>query len=445
RRLAVDAERQDRPYRPGAPDSRRPDVHRFHHRRSSARRSRRNPRRDLVRYPRPSRHRSRRKLLRPRRSLPPRHTSRLAVAHCLRSRNPRPHPLRLADDRPARAPPLAVSPLPAGGRAGDGRGAGVRALLGEAADRPAPLSFAQQRLWFLAQLDPASAVYNLPAAVDLHGDLDASALTAALREIVRRHETLRTTFQVVGAEPVQIVGSGDDFQLPMVDLSAVGDRAGAEAERLTAEDAVRPFDLQRGPVFRPLLLRTAVDRHRLLATMHHIVSDGWSIGLFIRELAVFYETGALPDLPVQYSDFALWQRRRLTGDALEHDLVFWRGELAGLPPGLELPTDRPRPPVQTLRGATRSVALRSNTAAGLRHLARAEGATLFMILLAGFQMLLSRLSGQDDLAVGTPVAGRTRTELEDLIGFFVNTLVQRAEMTDDPAFRTLLGRTASVL
>jgi len=322
-----------------------------------------------------------------------------------------------------------------------GEGLGVRALLGEAADRPAPLSFAQQRLWFLAQLDPASAVYNLPAAVDLHGDLDASALTAALREIVRRHETLRTTFQVVGAEPVQIVGSGDDFQLPMVDLSAVGDRAGAEAERLTAEDAVRPFDLQRGPVFRPLLLRTAVDRHRLLATMHHIVSDGWSIGLFIRELAVFYETGALPDLPVQYSDFALWQRRRLTGDALEHDLVFWRGELAGLPPGLELPTDRPRPPVQTLRGATRSVALRSNTAAGLRHLARAEGATLFMILLAGFQMLLSRLSGQDDLAVGTPVAGRTRTELEDLIGFFVNTLVQRAEMTDDPAFRTLLGRT----
>jgi len=322
-----------------------------------------------------------------------------------------------------------------------GEGLGVRALLSGAADRPAPLSFAQQRLWFLAQLDPASAVYNLPAAVDLQGDLEAHLLAVALREIVRRHEALRTTFQVVGTEPAQIVASAEDFHLPLVDLSALAASASAEAGRLTAEDAVRPFDLQRGPVFRPLLLRIAPDRHRLLATMHHIVSDGWSIGIFIRELAQTCGAGPLPDLPVQYSDFALWQRRRLTGDALEQDLAFWRGELAGLPPGLDLPTDRPRPPVQTFRGASRSVALGTDTVAGVRTLARAEGATLFMVLMAGFQMLLARLSGQDDFAVGTPVAGRTRTELEGLIGFFVNTLVLRAAMADDPAFRTLLGRT----
>jgi amino acid adenylation domain-containing protein len=318
---------------------------------------------------------------------------------------------------------------------------GEALVRGTESDRPAPLSFAQQRLWFLAQLDPASAVYNLPAAVDLHSDLRIDAFAAALREIVRRHETLRTTFQMVGGEPAQVVGPAGDFALPSVDLSALGDQASAEAERLTAEDAILPFDLQRGPVFRPLLLRVAPDRHRLLATMHHIVSDGWSIGIFIRELALAYSEGALPELPVQYSDFARWQRRRLTGDALEQDLAFWRGELAGLPRGLDLPTDRPHPPVQTFRGASRPVLLGPDAAAGLRNLARAEGATLFMVLMAGFQMLLARLSGQDDLAVGTPVAGRTRTELEDLIGFFVNTLVVRAEMADDPAFRTLLGRT----
>ncbi len=336
-----------------------------------------------------------------------------------------------------------------------GEGLGVRALLDGDGDRPAPLSFAQQRLWFLAQLDPISAVYNLPAAVDLQGDLDVHVFATAVREVVRRHETLRTTFQVVGTEPVQIVGPADDFHLPLADLTALGDRASAEAERLAAEDAVRPFDLQRGPLFRPLLLRIASGRHRLLAAMHHIVSDGWSMGIFIRELASFYSFPPLPGggramgeggqggevLPLQYSDFARWQRRRLTGDALEQDLAFWRGELAGLPLGLDLPTDRPRPPVQTFRGATRLVSLGAETATGLRRLARAEGATPFMMLMAGFQMLLARLSGQDDLAVGTPVAGRTRTELEGLIGFFVNTLVLRAEMADDPAFRTLLGRT----
>jgi amino acid adenylation domain-containing protein len=354
-----------------------------------------------------------------------------------------------------------LSPLSREGGARAGEGPGVRALF-PTAERPAPLSFAQQRLWFLAQLDPASAVYNLPAAVDLSGTLDAGALAVALREIVRRHETLRTAFPVAGAEPVQSVGSAEDFHLPVVDLTALG--VDGEAWRLTSEEAIRPFDLQRGPVFRALLLRLAADRHRLLVTMHHIVSDGWSLGVFVRELAVLYpsrvsclsplsrgrEGGAgrgaggegplLPALPVQYSDFAVWQRQWLTGDALERELAYWRGALHGLPPGLDLPTDRPRPPVQTFRGGSRPFVLGAGTAAGLRRLARGAGATLFMVLLAGFQMLLARLSGQDDLAVGTPVAGRTRTELEGLIGFFVNTLVLRAELADDPSFRLLLGR-----
>ena len=339
-----------------------------------------------------------------------------------------------------------LSPLSRrGGGRETGEGPGVRALLRvEAASGPAPLSFAQQRLWFLAQLDPESAAYNLPAAVDLHGALDIPRLSITLQEIVRRHETLRTTFQMAGSEPVQVVGPVEDFCLPFVDLAALGDiheRAAAEAERLTAADAVRPFDLLHGPVFRPLLLRIAPDRHRLLASMHHIVSDGWSLGVFIHELGTLFAGSPLPELEVQYSDFARWQRGWLTGDALERELAFWRGELSGLPPGLDLPTDWPRPPVQTFRGASRSVSLGAAMSTALRDLARAEGATLFMMLMAGFQMLLARLSGQDDLAVGTPAAGRTHTELEGLIGFFVNTLVMRAEMADDPDLRTHLGRT----
>ena len=313
-----------------------------------------------------------------------------------------------------------------------------------ASERPAPLSFAQQRLWFLAQLDPSSAVYNLPLAVDLRGDLDVPCLTAALREIVRRHEALRTTFHVIGAEPVQVVGGAEGVLLPVVDLSGA---PGGEARRLTAEDAGRPFDLQKGSVFRSLLLRLGPAEHRLVVTLHHIASDGWSLGVFTRELAGLYKgfgegrPPALPELPVQYSDFAIWQRRWLTGDVLARELAFWKEELRGLPPGLDLPTDRPRPPLQTFRGGSRPFVLDAGSAAGLRRLARAEGATLFMALLASFQSLLARVSGQDDLAVGTPVAGRTRAELEGLIGFFVNTLVLRVSLADDPAFRELVART----
>jgi amino acid adenylation domain-containing protein len=325
----------------------------------------------------------------------------------------------------------------AGRIAAAGEGSAESPLAGIAGDGPAPLSFAQQRLWFLAQLDPASSVYNIPAAVRLRGALDVLALRRALSKIVRRHETLRTTFRLEGDEPRQVVGEAAEVPLPSVDLRGLGPGAEGEAQRLALEEAARPFDLQAGPVFRALLLRLSEDGHRLLANMHHIVSDGWSLGVFVRELAALYSRAALPELPVRYRDVAVWQRTRLEDG---RDLAFWRDELRGLPPGLDLPTDRPRPPVQTYRGAARPFALDAAATERLRQLARSEGATLFMALLAGFQALLARWSGQEDLAVGTPVAGRTRVELEGLIGFFVNTLVLRGDLSGDPDSRTLIYR-----
>ncbi|HVR98951.1 MAG TPA: amino acid adenylation domain-containing protein [Thermoanaerobaculia bacterium] len=307
-----------------------------------------------------------------------------------------------------------------------------------------PLSFAQQRLWFLDQLEPGSPLYNLPAALRLDGALDAEALSHALGEIVRRHESLRTTFPAVDGEPVQRVHSWEGFSLPRVDLTGLGEE---EARRLALEDAARPFDLERGPLFRPLLLRLAPETHVLLASMHHIVGDGWSTGVLVRELAALYAAfrsglpSPLPELPLQYPDFALWQRSWLAGEVLEAELAWWREQLAGLPALLELPTDRPRPAVRGTRGAWLLGALPDELAAALRALARAHGTTLFMVLLAGFETLLSRYSGQRDLAVGMPIAGRNRVELEGLIGFLVNTLVLRADLSGAPSFAGLLRRT----
>ncbi|HKH48874.1 MAG TPA: amino acid adenylation domain-containing protein, partial [Thermoanaerobaculia bacterium] len=314
-------------------------------------------------------------------------------------------------------------------------------LAGAAGEGPAPLSFAQQRLWFLAQLDAASPAYNLPAAVRLRGSLDIAALERALAELVRRHESLHTRFPLVGGEPAQMVEEASVSGLPLVDLRTLGAQGEAEARRLAVEEGARPFDLQNGPVVRALLLRLADREHRLVVTMHHIVSDGWSLGVFIRELTALYAGLPLPALPVTYRDFAVWQRARLSGETLERSLAFWRNELRGLPAGIDLPADRPRPPVQTNRGEVRPFVLDAATTGQLRGLGRAEGATLFMVLLAGFQALLARWSGQEDLAVGTPIAGRTRMELEGLIGFFVNTLVLRGDLTGDPELRTLVDRT----
>ncbi len=309
-----------------------------------------------------------------------------------------------------------------------------------------PLSFAQQRLWFLDQLAPGSASYNVPLAVRLSGRLDPAALEASLAEILRRHEALRTTFAAPEGRPVQGVHEAKSLALPLRDLAALpAEGREAEALRHAAGEARRPFDLQRGPLFRAELLRLAPDDHVLLATMHHIVSDGWSIGVLIREIAALYEAfrdgrpSPLPELPIQYADFAVWQRRWLQGEALEAQIAYWRKQLAGCPETLDLPSDRPRPAVQTHRGAYRSLALPAEVASGLRELCRREEVTLFMALLAAFQALLHRYTGQDDVVVGTPIANRNRSEIESLIGFFVNTLALRADHSGDPTFRRLLA------
>jgi amino acid adenylation domain-containing protein/non-ribosomal peptide synthase protein (TIGR01720 family) len=315
---------------------------------------------------------------------------------------------------------------------------------------PLPLSFAQQRLWFIAQLEPDSPLYNMPGALRAEGPLDDAVLARSLGEIVRRHEALRTIFAATEGSPVQMIRPAEPFPLPAVDLAGLPERAReALAATLIREEAARPFDLARGPLLRGLLLRLAEREHTVLLTLHHIAGDGWSLGLLACEVAALYPAFAagrpsplppLPALPVQYADYAIWQRSWLQGEILEGEIDWWRRQLAGLPPLLELPTDRPRPAAQSHRGSTRPVRLPAEWVRQAEALARQEGATLFMVLLAAFQSLLARHSGQDDLAVGTPVAGRNRVETEGLIGFFVNTLVLRGGLAGDPTFRELLGR-----
>ncbi|HSF42282.1 MAG TPA: non-ribosomal peptide synthase/polyketide synthase [Thermoanaerobaculia bacterium] len=312
----------------------------------------------------------------------------------------------------------------------------------------APLSFAQERLWFLEQLRPGGATYNIPAAVRLSGALDPAVLAAGFGEIVRRHATLRTTFVAEDGEPRRQVNAPAGVALPLVDLAALPEETRRpEARRLAAAEAAAPFDLAAGPLLRTTLLRLGKDEHLLLLTLHHIVADGWSVGLLVREIAVLYAAGAtgrpspLPELPIQYADFALWQRRRLEGAVLERELRFWSERLEGAPAELALPTDRLRPAKSGERGVSRRLRLADGLSEGVRALALRSGATPFMVLLAAFEALLSRLSGQADLTVGTPVAGRQRAEVENLIGLFINTLVLRADLADAPSFAGLLDRT----
>ncbi|HEV2150062.1 MAG TPA: amino acid adenylation domain-containing protein [Longimicrobiaceae bacterium] len=314
-----------------------------------------------------------------------------------------------------------------------------------------PLSFAQERLWFLDRLQPESAFYNVPHALRFSGALDHAALERALGEIVRRHESLRTAFPQVAGEPVQEIAPYDGFTLAVEDLSALdGAEREAQAGRLASEEAARPFDLARGPVFRARLLRLGEEDHVLLLCMHHIVSDEWSMGVFFGELSALYEAyreggdSPLPELPVQYADYSAWQREQLSGERLEGLLSYWRARLAGVPALLELPTDRPRPPVQSYRGAYEGVALPGALVEPLRALAGSEGATLHMVLLAAFQVLLSRYSGSEDVVVGTTIAGRSRREVEPLIGFFVNTLALRTDLSGDPSFREVVRRVREV-
>ncbi|HEX7239937.1 MAG TPA: amino acid adenylation domain-containing protein, partial [Longimicrobiaceae bacterium] len=314
-------------------------------------------------------------------------------------------------------------------------------------DGPLPLSFAQQRLWFIDRLEPGSPAYNMPFPLRLRGALDARALERSLAEVVRRHEALRTRFDAVGGEPVQVVDPAGPVALPLRDLRGLPEPArAAEVRRLAAEEALRPFDLERGPLLRAVLVRLADEEHALLFTLHHVVFDGWSMGVLTREVSAAYAAFAegrapsLPELPVQYADYAAWQRGWLRGETLERHLAWWRERLGDAPPLLEIPTDRPRPPAPAERGASRAFRLDPRVTAALAALARAEGATPFMVLLAGFQLLLGRYAGEEDVVVGTPVAGRSRAEMEPLIGFFVNTLALRVDLGGDPTVRALLGR-----
>ncbi|MBB4634032.1 non-ribosomal peptide synthetase/type I polyketide synthase [Longimicrobium terrae] len=308
------------------------------------------------------------------------------------------------------------------------------------------LSFAQERLWFLDQLQPGSAAYNRPMALRLNGALDERALGRALDEVVRRHESLRTVFVERDGVPMQVINPASTFVLNVTDLSGMEeDEREAEALRLASDEANRAFDLSAGPLFRGGLLRLAADEHVLLLTIHHVVSDGWSLAVLFGELAALYgafrdgRRAELPELVVQYADYAAWQREHLAGDALEKQLAWWTERLAGAPALLELPTDHPRPAVPTHRGAYEQASF-PGLAPRLNALARKEGATMYMVLLGLFQVLLAKYAGTEDVVVGSPIAGRTSPEVEGVIGFFVNTLALRTRLDGDPTFREVLGR-----
>jgi amino acid adenylation domain-containing protein len=310
-----------------------------------------------------------------------------------------------------------------------------------------PLSFAQQRLWFIDQLEPGSAAYNLPEALLLKGRLDIPALAWTLDESVRRHESLRTTFSTRRGIPLQVIRDPSPTSLPVVDLQGLDlERREEEARRLAVAEARRPFDLERGPLMRATLVRLEPSRHMALLTLHHIVSDAWSMEVLVREVSALYNARVqglpvrLPELAVQYADFAHWQQSWLSGEVLRLELAHWRDKLAGAPEFLDLPTDWPRPEVQSFGGGRTALALPPGLAHRLRSFGREHGVTSFMALTVAFQVLLARHSAQRDISIGTPVAGRNQLELEQLIGFFVNVLVLRGDLSGEPTLRELLGR-----
>ncbi|HJX27137.1 MAG TPA: amino acid adenylation domain-containing protein, partial [Thermoanaerobaculia bacterium] len=315
-----------------------------------------------------------------------------------------------------------------------------------------PASFAQERLWLLDQLEPGEATYHMPAAVRLRGPLNVAALHGASSGAVLRHEALRTLFEATPDGPVQVILPPAPVPLPEIDLSALPpDRFEAEALRLADAEARRPFDLATGPLLRAALVRLAADEHLLLFNLHHIAADGGSMAVLLRDVGALYRaalTGGdpgLPALPVQYADFAVWQRERMRRERLAALLAFWRAQLAGAPPAIELPADRPVPAERTRRGGTVPFALSEELSRELATLARRRGATRFMVLLAGLDALLARLSGQSDLVVGIPVSGRTRIETEELVGLFVNTLPIRVDCGGCLPALDLIGRVRRAL
>jgi amino acid adenylation domain-containing protein len=326
-----------------------------------------------------------------------------------------------------------------------------RAITPVSRDGQLPLSFAQQRLWFLEQLEPGSPLYNCPGAAKLNGSLDVAALEQSLNQLIRRHESLRTRFATVAGEPVQLISDEWQVRLDVEDISHWNERErAAEVERRAETEAREGFDLAEGPLLRVKLLRLADDEHVVFFTMHHIISDAWSLAVFLQEIAALYEAhkggvnAELPELSIQYADYAVWQREYLSGEVLEQQLSYWTKQLAGAPAVLELPTDRPRPLEQTHHGAQHEVELSASVSEQLRALSRREGVTLYMTLLAAFDVLLHYYTGQQDIVVGTNVSNRDRRETDHLIGFFVNQLAMRVNLSGDPTFRELLQQVRDV-
>lgn len=314
-----------------------------------------------------------------------------------------------------------------------------------------PLSFAQQRLWLVDQLEPNNPIYNIWEAFRIVGKLDVAALEQSLNEVIRRHEILRTVFKVIDGQPIQVIAPTLSMSLPVIDFGNIPEtERGTKVKLILAEEAKRIFNLTKGPLLRATLLRLGHEEHIFFVTMYHIISDGWSMAVFFREIKALYEAfsnnkpSAPSQLPIQYADFAVWQRQWLTGEVLETRLNYWKRQLGGQLPLLGLPTDHPRPPTQTYEGAKLSIELPKSLTEQINKLNRQEGVTLFMTLLAAFKTLLHRHTGQDDIVVGSPIANRNRKEIEGLIGFFVNTLVLRTDLSGSPTFRELLGRVRNV-
>jgi natural product biosynthesis luciferase-like monooxygenase protein/amino acid adenylation domain-containing protein len=308
-----------------------------------------------------------------------------------------------------------------------------------------PLSFSQERLWFLNQLEGANATYNMSAAIRLSGKINIQVLEKAINEILQRHEVLRTSFQILDSQTVQVISTDVDFTLHCINLEDLpATEREINVQKWMKKEAITPFDLSQSPLIRATLLQTDIQEYVLLVTMHHIISDAWSVGIVIRELSIIYrafiesQPHALPELDIQYADFSQWQREWLQGDRLDKQLTYWKNYLAGVSPFLKLPTDHPRPPIQTFSGQNQRFAIGADLSIALKQLAQENGCTLFMVLFAAYATLLHRYSNQEDVVVGTSVANRSQPELETLIGFFVNTLVLRAKFEQNLTFLELL-------
>jgi acyl carrier protein len=314
-----------------------------------------------------------------------------------------------------------------------------------------PLSFAQQRLWFFDQLQPRNPAYNIGRAFLLSGNLDKVALEKSLQQIINRHEILRTTFLSIDGRPFQVVHSMVNVTISLEDLCQLSvEKKESEVKRLALQEANEPFDLASGPLLRLKLLLLGPEEHVLLFTIHHIVFDGWSQALFFRELETLYESFIsgkevpLSTIPFQYADFAYWQRKWLQGKVLENQLTYWKQKLEGAPSVLRLPTDHTRPPTQTYLGANEILKLPDSLTHALKLFSQTEGVTVFVAALAAFKTLIYRYTGQTDIVIGTPIAGRNRSELEELIGFFVNNLPLRTDLSGNPTFRELMHRVRNV-